>query len=127
MRPDPFDVLIVDDDPEIARLLRMVLESRRYPCRVAYGGAQALSRFAARPARLVITDLHMEAGDGAALIHNIRRWSNVPIIIVSGFSRQYAESVRRMPDVRMIAKPIEINALMRQVRACRFSQAGPAN
>src|SRR5438128_1374705 len=109
-------ILLVDDDHQIVRLLRTVLESHDYECVTANSGAQGLGRFAEREVDLIITDLNMAIGDGITLIQTIRQSSDVPIVIVSGFAREWIGRIRFLSNVHVLPKPVEMAALLKQVR-----------
>src|ERR1051325_11793333 len=77
-------VLVVDDEPQITRVLRTVLSSQGYQVRTAAEGEAAMSNFTEWRPELVITDLYMPHMDGVELCRRIRSMSNVPIIVFSG-------------------------------------------
>jgi two-component system, OmpR family, KDP operon response regulator KdpE len=77
-------VLVVDDDPQLARALRINLRARDHEVHVATSGADALRRVAAVSPELVILDLGLPDLDGVEVIHGVRGWSEVPIIVLSG-------------------------------------------
>src|SRR5438552_12426628 len=76
-------VLVVDDEPQITRVLRTVLTSQGYLVRTAAEGESALSSLHEWHPELVITDLYMPRMDGIELCRKIREVSNVPIIVLS--------------------------------------------
>src|SRR5256886_9524717 len=80
---DKSRVLVVDDEPQITRVLRTVLTSHGYQVRTAVEGESALSNFSDWHPELVITDLFMPHMDGLELCKRIRAVSNVPIIVLS--------------------------------------------
>ena len=77
-------VLVVDDDPQLARALRINLRARDHDVHVAVTGAEALRVAAAVEPELVILDLGLPDLDGVEVIHGLRGWSEVPIIVLSG-------------------------------------------
>jgi len=76
-------ILVVDDERQITRVLRTTLESYGYIVTVAQDGAEALRLFEATPPDLVITDLSMPKMDGVELTVEIRKFSTIPIIVLS--------------------------------------------
>ena len=76
-------VLVVDDEPQITRVLRTVLTSQGYQVQTAAEGEAALANFAEFRPELVITDLYMPHMDGVELCRRVRESSNVPIIVLS--------------------------------------------
>ncbi|MBW4037873.1 MAG: response regulator transcription factor [Acidobacteria bacterium] len=76
-------VLVVDDEPQITRVLRMALTSQGYSVKVAGNGAEGLAIVRAWKPDLVVTDLAMPQMNGVELCETIRVFSQVPIIILS--------------------------------------------
>jgi two-component system, OmpR family, response regulator len=116
-------ILVVEDDPAIAELIAAMLESAWLGCAIRSSGAQAVQAFAKTPIDVLITDLRMSAGDGISLIETIRRTSMVPVIIVTGFAREFADRVRFLDNVTLINKPFNRQSLIRLVE--KALDAGP--
>ena len=76
-------VLIVDDESQITRVLRHILNAHGYAVRSADDGEAALDMFRDWNPDLVITDLNMPGMDGLKLCGEIRKGSQVPIIVLS--------------------------------------------
>jgi two-component system KDP operon response regulator KdpE len=76
--------VVVDDDPQLARALRINLRARDHDVHVASSGAEALRTVAEVSPDLVILDLGLPDLDGVEVIHGVRGWSEVPIIVLSG-------------------------------------------
>jgi two-component system KDP operon response regulator KdpE len=124
--PDGSKVLVVDDEPQITRVLRTVLLSQGYQVRTAAEGESALSSFREWNPELVITDLYMPHMDGVELCKRIRALSTVPIIVLSvkGEERSKVEALDSGAD-DYVTKPFGIDELMARVRAAlRRSGAG---
>src|SRR6187551_1534463 len=111
-------VLVVDDEPQITRVLRTVLSSQGYQVRTAAEGESALSNFKEWSPELVITDLYMPHMDGIELCRRIREVSAVPIIVLSvkGEERSKVEALDSGAD-DYVTKPFGIDELMARVRA----------
>ncbi len=77
-------VLVVDDEPQIVRALRINLRARHYEVHTAHTGAQALEEAAHYPPDLVILDLGLPDLDGVEVIGGLRGWTDAPIIVLSG-------------------------------------------
>jgi DNA-binding response OmpR family regulator len=105
-------ILLVEDDPEMAELVATVLERNWFKCVVRRGGIQGTHAFVTDPVDLIITDLRMAAGDGVTLIEAIRRQSSSPVIIITGFAREYADRVRFLENVALINKPFDLQVLV---------------
>jgi two-component system KDP operon response regulator KdpE len=76
-------VLVVDDDPHILGTLHIHLTSHGYAVATAADGRTALRSVEADPPDLVVLDLGLPDLDGTAVIDQVRRWSKVPIIVLS--------------------------------------------
>jgi two-component system KDP operon response regulator KdpE len=111
-------VLVVDDEPQITRVLRTVLTSQGYQVRTAAEGEAALTSFGEFRPELVITDLYMPHMDGVELCRRIRAQSNVPIIVLSvkGEERTKVEALDSGAD-DYVTKPFGIDELLARVRA----------
>ena len=79
-------ILIVDDDPDIAKALRIYLSSENYEIHEAYNGKEALSFLEENHTDLVLMDIMMPKMDGIEATARIRQISNVPIIMISAKS-----------------------------------------
>src|SRR5215471_12723668 len=125
---DKSRVLVVDDEPQITRVLKTVLSSQGYQVRTAAEGESALSNFKEWSPELVITDLYMPHMDGIELCRRIREVSAVPIIVLSvkGEERSKVEALDSGAD-DYVTKPFGIDELMARVRAAlRRSGTGGA-
>src|SRR5581483_4758876 len=122
---DKSRVLVVDDEPQITRVLRTVLSSQGYQVRTAGEGEAALSNFTEWHPELVITDLFMPRMDGLELCKRIRAVSTVPIIVLSvkGEERAKVEALDSGAD-DYVTKPFGIDELMARVRAALRRSAG---
>ncbi len=115
---DKSKVLVVDDEPQITRVLRTVLSSQGYQVRTAAEGESALSNFTEWRPELVITDLYMPHMDGIELCRRIRAMSSVPIIVLSvkGEEKTKVEALDSGAD-DYVTKPFGIDELLARVRA----------
>ena len=111
-------ILIVDDEPQITRVLRTSLDSRAYDVRIANDGDTALRIAHDWPPDLMITDLSMPAMDGLELCRRFRQKSNAPIIVLSvkGEERTKVQALDAGAD-DYVTKPFGINELLARVRA----------
>ena len=100
-------VLIVDNDPDIRRVMSVRLANAGYICVEAGTGAQALAEWQRRSFDLVVSDLNMPGGDGIALADALQRSENVPIIFVTGFREDFRKRLRRVKDVTVLEKPFD--------------------
>ena len=120
-------VLVVDDEPQITRVLRTVLTSQGYEVQTAAEGQSALNSFTEFRPELVITDLFMPHMDGLELCRRIRAVSNVPIIVLSvkGEERSKVEALDSGAD-DYVTKPFGIDELLARVRATLRRSGGDA-
>src|SRR5258707_6415488 len=120
-------VLVVDDEPQITRVLRTVLTGQGYQVRTAGEGESALSDFTEWRPELVITDLFMPHMDGVELCRRIRAISNVPIIVLSvkGEERTKVAALDSGAD-DYVTKPFGIDELLARVRATLRRSGGEA-
>jgi two-component system KDP operon response regulator KdpE len=111
-------VLVVDDEPQILRALRINLRARRYEVTTAANGAQALAEAAAHPPDLVILDLGLPDMDGVDVIGGLRGWTAVPIIVLSGRadSNDKVEALDAGAD-DYVTKPFGMDELLARMRA----------
>jgi len=111
-------ILIVDDEPQITRVLRRSLTTRGYEVRSAADGESALETFGDWPPDLVITDLSMPSIDGVELCRRLRAGSQVPIIVLSvkGDEKTKVEALDAGAD-DYITKPFGIDELLARIRA----------
>lgn len=82
------DILIVEDNKELADLLCDFLRAENYTVSVAANGEKALSLYEAYGARLIVLDIMLPGMDGFAVCKKIREQSNTPILIVSAKSEK---------------------------------------
>ena len=75
--------LIIDDEVQIRRLLRVVLESADYQVHEAETAAQGLTDAATRRPDVVLLDLGLPDSDGVNVLRRLREWSQVPVIVLS--------------------------------------------
>src|SRR5436309_13531687 len=123
---DKSRVLVVDDEPQITRVLRTVLTSQGYQVQTAAEGQAALSNFSEWHPELVITDLMMPRMDGVELCRRIRAMSSVPIIVLSvkGEERTKVEALDSGAD-DYVTKPFGTDELMARVRAALRRATAP--
>ena len=111
-------ILIVDDEPQIARVLRTGLKTHGYDVRIASDGISALETFGDWPPDLVITDLAMPNMDGLKLCRRLRETSQLPIIVLSvrGEEKTKVEALDAGAD-DYVTKPFGIDELLARIRA----------
>jgi two-component system, OmpR family, KDP operon response regulator KdpE len=111
-------VLVVDDEPQILRALRINLRVRDYEVHVAATGTEALEVAGRYPPDLVILDLGLPDLDGVEVIQGLRGWTKAPIIVLSG----RADSVDKVEALDAgaddyVTKPFGVEELLARMRA----------
>jgi two-component system KDP operon response regulator KdpE len=111
-------ILVVDDEPQLTRVLRTGLTSRGYDVRAAADGLSGFETFSDWHPDLVITDLAMPNVDGLELCRRLRAISQVPIIVLSakGEEKTKVEALDLGAD-DFVTKPFGIDELLARVRA----------
>jgi two-component system, OmpR family, KDP operon response regulator KdpE len=111
-------VLVVDDEPQILRALRINLRVREYDVHTAGTGAQALEEAARHPPDLVILDLGLPDLDGVEVIAGLRGWTDAPIIVLSGRAdgTDKVEALDAGAD-DYVTKPFGMDELLARMRA----------
>ncbi|MEU5789611.1 response regulator [Micromonospora purpureochromogenes] len=122
-------ILVVDDEPQILRALRINLRARGYDVQVAENGAAALKSAASHPPDLVVLDLGLPDLDGVEVIRGLRGWTTVPIIVLSG--RAGSEDKVYALDAGAddyVTKPFGVDELLARIRAVtrRLGDTAPA-
>jgi two-component system KDP operon response regulator KdpE len=124
-------ILIVDDEPQLARVLRTGLKTHGYDVRVAADGVSALETFGDWHPDLVVTDLAMPNMGGLELCRRLRELSQLPIIVLSvrGEEKTKVEALDAGAD-DYVTKPFGMDELLARVRAqlrrAQTSAAGEA-
>jgi two-component system KDP operon response regulator KdpE len=111
-------VLIVEDDADIRRFVRMALESEGYEAFEADGVKRGLIEAGTRRPELVILDLGLPDGDGVDFIRDLRVWSTCPLIVLSARSSE-ADKIAALDAGAddYLVKPFGAGELLARVRA----------
>lgn len=118
-------ILVVEDDPAITNLIRTTLDTQEYQYHTAKNGAEALLDAVSYNPDVIILDLGLPDMDGVEIIHKVRGWSMVPIIVVSARSEDQdkVEALDAGAD-DYLTKPFSIDELLARLRvALRRSRA----
>jgi two-component system KDP operon response regulator KdpE len=125
---DPQRILVVDDEPQITRVLRRSLVTHGYEAQASSGGEEALEVFRDWGPDLVITDLSMPDMGGLELCRRLRAVSRVPVIVLSakGEERLKVEALDAGAD-DYVTKPFGMDELLARIRAAlRRSTSSPS-
>jgi two-component system, OmpR family, KDP operon response regulator KdpE len=119
-------ILVVDDEPQILRALRINLRARSYQVDVAADGATALRVAADTRPDLVVLDLGLPDIDGVEVIRGLRGWTSVPIIVLSGRagSGDKVDALDAGAD-DYVTKPFGVDELLARIRAVTRRASAP--
>jgi two-component system, OmpR family, KDP operon response regulator KdpE len=111
-------VLVVDDEPQIVRGLRVILRNAGYRVDEATTKKEALDAVSVRPPDAVVLDLLLPDGNGIEVCTEIRRWSQVPIVVLSavGDEQQKVRALDAGAD-DYVTKPFGSEELLARMRA----------
>ncbi|WP_457964751.1 response regulator [Arthrobacter sp. D1-29] len=111
-------VLIVDDEVQILRALQINLNARGFSTLTALTGQAALDQAAEHPVDVIILDLGLPDLDGVEVIHRLRRWNGVPIVVLS--ARHGSDDKIQALDAGAddyVTKPFGMDELLARLRA----------
>jgi two-component system KDP operon response regulator KdpE len=111
-------VLVVDDEPQIVRALKVILRGAGYATEAAESKQQALDAVSVRPPDAMVLDLVLPDGSGVDVCADVRRWSSLPIIVLSavGDEREKVRALDAGAD-DYITKPFGTDELLARLRA----------
>ncbi len=113
------EILIIDDEPQIRKLLEINLESQGYKVRQAETAAMGLQLAANHPPDLILLDIGLPDMSGQDLLVELKNWYNQSIIIISVLDNE-EEIVKALDNGASdyITKPFRTNELLARIRAC---------
>jgi two-component system KDP operon response regulator KdpE len=119
-------VLVVDDEPQILRALRINLHARQYDVVTAGTGRGALDAASDVHPDLVVLDLGLPDMDGVDVIRSLRKWTEVPIVILSGRMNSAAkvDALDAGAD-DYVTKPFSVEELLARIRAVTRRTTAP--
>ena len=110
-------VLVIDDEPQIRKLLRVSLSAHGYDVHEAVAGTDGVSQAAVIKPDIIIIDLGLPDADGKEVVRNIREWSDVPIIILTAREQEQEKiDTLDMGADDYITKPFGVGELMARMR-----------
>jgi two-component system KDP operon response regulator KdpE len=120
-------VLVVDDEPQIVRGLKVILRGAGYAVESAATKDEALAALSARPPDALVLDLVLPDGQGVEVCRDVRRWSRLPIVVLSavGDEREKVRALDAGAD-DYVTKPFGTDELLARLRAVmrRSAEAG---
>ena len=125
----PATVLVIDDEPQIRRLLRVTLEANGYSVSDAANGNDGIVQAAQARPDVILLDLGLPDLDGVEVLKRIREWSRVPILILSVRDRENDKIAALDAGADdFVTKPFSSGELLARLRtALRRSQPQSAN
>ena len=123
---DKQTILVVDDDPNIAQLVKLYLEKEGYEVNVETRGDDAVAAFQKNPPNLMLLDIMLPGMDGWQVCRAIRQTSNIPIIMLSAKDETFDKVLGlELGADDYITKPFEGKELAARVKAV-LRRAGPS-
>ena len=112
-------ILIIDDEPQIRKLLNVSLKAQGFLAEEAASGQEGINQAAIFKPDLMIVDLGLPDIDGKEVVRQIREWSNAPIIILTARDQEQ-EKIDALDAGAddYVAKPFGMGELMARVRVC---------
>lgn len=115
---EPTKILVVDDDENICELLRLYLEKEGYGVICAYDGLDAISKFGNENPSLILLDIMLPKLDGWQVCREIRRNSQVPIIMITAKNETFDKILGlELGADDYISKPFDAKEVMARVKA----------
>ena len=118
-------ILVVEDDPQVARLIALVLQRNGYESQVVADGQSALDRARSVRPSMIFADLTIKGMNGEALCSALKSQpdtQNIPYVVVSG-DRDVAEKARQCGADDYMGKPFEFDDLIRLVKKYARAQS----
>ena len=121
-------ILVIDDEPQLIKALGINMQARGLLMIAAATGKLGLEMAAAKKPDVVVVDLGLPDISGIEVISEVRRWSKVPIIVLSGRSDsvQKVEALNRGAD-DYVTKPFNIEEFFARIQAVSRRQEGSIN
>jgi CheY-like chemotaxis protein len=116
---EPARILIIEDDPDLMRVMAHTLTSAGFQVIQAYGGEDALRKLRLHPPDLIVTDLAMPQMSGAEVIHHVKldpATKHIPCIAITAFTWEHiAQSAKAVGCDSLLPKPFSGMRLRQEV------------
>ncbi len=124
----PYNALVIDDEVQIRRLLRLTLEANGYRVFEATSGQEGLLAAAQHRPDVVLLDLGLSDQDGVTVLKRLREWSQVPVVVLTVRDREEDKIAALDAGADdYVTKPFSTGELLARLRvAQRHSQPGPS-
>lgn len=120
-------IMVADDDKNICELLRLYLEKEQYTVVTANDGNEALARFAAESPALILLDIMMPGLDGWQVCREIRKKSNVPIIMITAKGETFDKVLGlELGADDYVVKPFDAKEIVARIKAVLRRSTGAA-
>ena len=118
-------ILIIEDEPALARALAITLNARGYETDVAVTGAAGLDLVASSHPDLILLDLGLPDLDGMTILAAVRGWSQVPVVVLSARQTSYDKVAALDAGADdYVSKPFAMDELLARIRAATRRAAG---
>ncbi len=115
---DKQTIMVVDDDPNIAQLVRLYLEKEGYDVTIQTRGDEAVAAFQKNPPNLLVLDLMLPGMDGWQVCRAVRKISNIPIIMLTAKDETFDKVLGlELGADDYMTKPFESKELVARVKA----------
>jgi two-component system KDP operon response regulator KdpE len=117
MKQTPASILLIEDEKQMRRFLRVTLQSENYTVIEAETAAEGLSQVAMRNPDIVLLDLGLPDMDGLDVIVKLREWSAVPVIVISA-REQEGDKIRALDGGAddYLTKPFAAGEMLARIR-----------
>jgi two-component system, OmpR family, alkaline phosphatase synthesis response regulator PhoP len=125
-RKMPKKILLVDDDPDLVKAVRMILESKKYQVSAAYGGIEGLEKARSESPDLIVLDVMMPDKDGYTVCKELKsdpQLNKIPVLLLTAVV-QHISSTRYTQQMGLeteaddyVDKPVEPEVLVERVEA----------
>ncbi len=111
-------IMVVDDDKNICELIRLYLEKEQYTVVIANDGNQAIAKFAEESPALILLDIMMPGLDGWQVCREIRKKSNVPIIMITAKGETFDKVLGlELGADDYVVKPFDTKEIIARIKA----------
>ena len=111
-------VLIVEDEQSISNFISMILTANGFDTIIVRTGEEALTMIASHCPDMIVLDLGLPDMDGMEVLKSVRKWSNLPVVVVSARNHEHdkVEALDYGADDYLV-KPINVNELVLRINA----------
>ncbi|MBY7808569.1 response regulator [Vibrio fluvialis] len=119
-------ILVIDDEPQIRRMLRIALSSEGYTIHEAENGESGLAAAVRQQPDLIILDLGLPDMEGHDVLKELRQWSSIPVIVLSVRNKDQEKVLALDSGAQdYVTKPFSVMELLARIRACFRDHSTP--